>query len=161
MKIFRTMKRLLILMALCVCCAAVMAILPFRNRDESAQSGQGDETIVSWMIDQIAGGELELSDEESIRQAISEGEEKFGISLTESSKTRIVGFMQTLDNVEEGAGDFIDQAKRMYEKYSGELIEEANDAVSGAVQEANDAVNGAVKNAVQDAARSFFQSLIP
>lgn len=138
------------LLFLCISCAAVMTVLAFGNRGEGAGGDKGEETIVGWMIDRIASGEIELSDESSIRQAINEGEKEFGLSLTEENKGRIVGFMLTLDSIETGAGDFIEQAKQMYVRYSTEFVEEANDAI-----------NGAVESAVESAVRNFFQSILP
>lgn len=149
MRIFRSIRRLGILLLLCVSCAAVMTVLAFHNRDESAGSGKGEETIAGWMIERIADGEIDLSDEDSIRQAISEGEEEFGISLTEENRDRIVGFLQKLDAAEAGAGDFIERAQQTYQKYSTEFVEEANDAI-----------NGAVENAFKSAVKSFFQTFI-
>lgn len=149
MRRHKSIRRFGMLLFLCISCVAVMTALAFDNRGEGAGGDKGEETIVGWMIDRIAAGEIELSDENSIRQAISEGEEKFGLSLTEENKTRIVEFMQTLDTIESGAGDFIEQAKQKYRKYSTELVEEANDAI-----------NGAVESALKNAVRSFLQSFI-
>lgn len=150
MRIFKAIKRLLILAALCVCCALIMAVLPFKDRDRGAESDSDEETIVGWMIDRIAGGEIDLSDADSIMRAIGEGEEKYDIALSEENKERIASFLQTLDTVGEDAGDFIERAKQKYRTYSEEFIGEADEAV-----------NGAVKNAVKNAADSFFESLIP
>lgn len=137
------------LLFLCVSCVIVMKVLAFDSRDGNTGGDQGEETIVGWMIDQIAAGEIELSDEDSIRQAISEGEDKFGITLSEENKVRVIGFMQKLDTIETGADDFIEQAKEMYERYGVEFVEQANDTI-----------NGAFKNALKDGTRSFFDSMI-
>ena len=138
------------LLLLCVSCAIVMKVLAFDVRDGDAAGDQGEETIVGWMIDQIAAGEVELSDEDSIRQAISEGEEKFGITLSGENEVRVIGFMQKLDTIEAGADDFIEQAKQMYESYGIEFVEQANDTI-----------NGAFKNALKDGTQSFIDSIIP
>lgn len=149
MRIFRSIRRLGILLLLCVSCAAVMTVLAFHNRDEGAGKDKGEETIVGRMIERIADGEVDLSDEDSIRRAVSEGEAEFGISLTEENRERVVGFLQKLDVAQAEAGDFIEQAQQMYRKYSTEFVEEANDTI-----------NGAVENALQSAVRNFFQTLI-
>lgn len=149
MRIFRSIRRLGILLLLCVSCAAVMTVLAFRNRDAGAESDKGEETIVGWMIERIADGEVDLSDETSIRRAISEGESEFGISLTEENRDRVVGFLQKLDAAQTGAGDFMEQAQQMYRKYSIEFVEEANDTI-----------NETVENALQSAVKNFFQTLI-
>lgn len=149
MRIFRSIRRLGILLLLCVSCAAVMTVLAFHNRDEGVGKDKGEETIVGRTIERIADGEVDLSDEDSIRRAVSEGEAEFGISLTEENRERVVGFLQKLDAAQAEAGDFIEQAQQMYRKYSTEFVEEANDTI-----------NGAVENALQSAVRNFFQTLI-
>lgn len=146
----RSIRRLGMLLFLCVSCVIVMKVLVFDGRSGSAGGDQGEETIVGWMIDQIAAGEVELSDEDSIRQVIGKGEEKFRITLSEENKVRVIGFMQKLDTIEAGADDFIEQAKQMYESYGIEFVEQANDTI-----------NGAFKNAVKDGTKSFFDSMIP
>lgn len=148
MRRHRPFRRLFMLLFVCISCVIVMRVLAFDETGEGVGGDKGEETIVGWMIDRIASGEIDLSDEDSIRQAIGEGEEEFGIVLTEENKVRVVGFMQTLDSIEEGADDFIGQAKQMYVKYSTEFVEQANDTISGAF-----------KNAAKSAAQSFFQSL--
>lgn len=146
----RSVRRFGMLLFLCVACVVVMKVLAFDIMDTDTEQDKGEETIVGWMIDKVASGEVELSDEDSIRRAIGEGEEEFGLSLTEENKARVVEFMQTLDTLESGAGDFVEQAKQMYRKYSTEFVEQANDAI-----------NGAVKNAASDAVRSFVESIMP
>lgn len=149
MRIFRSIRRLGVLFLLCVSCAAVMTVLAFHNRDEGAGEHKGEETIVGWMLERIADGEVDLSDEDSIRRAVSEGEEEFGISLTKENRDRVVGFLQKLDTAQTGAEDFMEQAQQMYHKYGTEFVEEANDTI-----------NGAVENALQSAVRNFFQTLV-
>lgn len=115
------------------------------NHDEDKK---GEETIVGWMIDRIASGEVELSDEGSIRQALDDAERELSVSLTEESKERVVGFLQTLGSIGVETEDFIDQAKQKYQEYSVEIVEEANEAI-----------NEAVESAVSEAAQNFFESI--
>ncbi len=131
------------------------------QKKDSQDADKGEETIVGCLIDMIAAGEVELSDENSVRQAISESERELGITLTEENKSRIVGFMRTLDSIEVGAEDFMDQAKEMYQKYSTELVEEADSAINNAV---GNAVKKAAKNFwwnVRQAVENFIKNLIP
>ena len=67
---------------------------------------------------------------------------------TEEEENRIVDFVKSLDAIEVGAEDFMDQAKDLYQKYSTKLVNQANDAI-----------NEAVESAVEEAVNSFFQSL--
>lgn len=136
------------LLLVCVFCVAAIKVLAFDSREKDAGGDKGEETIAGWMIERIAAGEVELSDEDSIRQALDEGEKEFGITLTEENRDRVVAFMKTLDSVEESADDFIDRAKQMYQKYSAEFVEQANDTIKGAL-----------KNAAKEAVRGFLNGL--
>lgn len=136
------------MLLLCIVCVTVMTILVFGSRSRGTAGDKGEETIVGWMIDMIVSGEVDLSDEEEIRSAVSEGEAKFGITLAQQDRDRITGFMKTLDSIETGAEGFMDQAWQMYQKYSGEIVEEANETI-----------NKAVEGAVESAAQNFFESI--
>lgn len=113
-----------------------------------ASEDKGTESIAGWMIEKIANGEVEIADEDSIRSAIEEGEQELSVTLTEEEEDRIVDFVKSLDAIEVGAGDFMEQAKELYRKYSTELVSQTNDAI-----------NEAVESAVEGAVSSFFQSL--
>ena len=106
------------------------------------------DSIVGYMIEKIADGEVEISDEDSLREAIEAGEQELSVTLTEEEENRIVDFVKSLDAIEVGAEDFMDQAKDLYQKYSTKLVNQANDAI-----------NEAVESAVEEAVNSFFQSL--
>lgn len=136
-----------------------IAYLTVQRKGEDA-ADKGEETIVGCLIDMIAEGEVDLADENSVRQAIAESESELGITLTEENKDRIVGFMQTLDDIEVGAEDFMEQAKEMYKKYSTELVEEANTAINKAV---GSVVEGAAKNffeSIRQSVQNFFKNLM-
>ena len=113
---------------------AVSSGFPVVAVDNHDEDKKGEETIVGWMIDRIASGEVELSDEGSIRQALDDAERELSVSLTEESKNRIVGFLQTLGSIGVETEDFIDQAKQKYQEYSVEIVEEANEAINEAVE---------------------------
>lgn len=122
---------------------------------------KGEETIVGWMIDRIAAGEVELSDEGSIRQALDEAERELNISLTEDNKDKVTGFLQTLGNIGVETEDFIEQAKEKYQKYSAGFVEEANEAINDAVESA---VTSAAQNFIESIRQTvgdFFRNLIP
>lgn len=145
MKRHKWIKIVCILLLLCVCYRVLM---PAVISDSVEDQDKGEETIVGWVIDKIAAGDVELSDEESVRNAISQGESELGISLTEENKDRIVGFAGTLDSIEVGAEDFIEQAGEKYRTYSTQFVEKTNEAI-----------NEAVGDAVESASESFFESL--
>ena len=82
---------------------------------EEGEEEQDEETIVSRMIDRVASGEIELSEEDSIRQALEEAEHELKISLTQDNKDKVVSFLKTLGTVGVETEDFIDQAKEKYQ----------------------------------------------
>ncbi len=144
----RRLRKFVMLLLLCICGVALIRVLAFGGRDSVGQGEESEETIVGWVIGRIESGEIDLSDEADVRRAIAEGEQKFGVVLAEETEDRIVGFTQTLDAASTGADDFARQAKQMYEKYAAEFVEQANDKI-----------NGAFREAAEDAAHGFVESI--
>ena len=131
------------------------------SNPEEGEEEQDEETIVIRMIDRVASGEIELSEEDSIRQALEEAEHELKISLTQDNKDKVVSFLKTLGTVGVETEDFIDQAKEKYQTYSTGFVEEANEAINEAVE---GAVAGAARNFfdnIRQAAGDFFKNLIP
>lgn len=126
----------------------LLSIVYIWGMTAAASDKKGSESIVGFMIEKIAGGEVDIADEESIREVIEEGERELSVTLTEEEEDRIVDFVKSLDTIEVGAEDFMEQAKDLYQKYSTELVEQANDAI-----------NEAVESAVESAVNNFFESL--
>lgn len=125
------------------------------------EDGKGEETIVGFMIEKISDGEVDLTDENSIRQALADAERELSVSLSAADKDKVTGFLQTLGNVEVGTEDFIEQAKEKYQEYSVELVEGANEAINEAVESA---VANAAENffdSVKETVSDFFRNLIP
>ncbi len=132
---------------------------------ELAQSIQGDigsdeaEALIAWLKGKIAGGELDIGNEDSVRAAIAEGEANFGISLSEEDKRRIIDLLKKLDSLGLNADYLIEQAQSLYEKYGLEIVENANEAINEAV---GNAITSAVKGFFEDLAASvseFFKNL--
>lgn len=155
MRKHKWLRRIVILALLIV--VIMVALSPERRQEiarltggaREGQTGEkGEETIVGWMIERIAAGEVDLADENSIRQTLAAGEQELGVTLTEDNRERVVGFLQTLGSVGVETEDFIEQAKQKYRQYSTEFVEEANEAI-----------NEAVESAVTSAAESFFDSI--
>lgn len=121
----------------------------------------GEETIIGWMIDRVAAGEVELSDEDSIRIALGEAETELGISLTEDNKDKVVGFLQTLGTIGIETEGFIDQAGEKYRKYSAEFVEEANETINEAVENAVTSTAQNFFDSIRKAVGDFFKNLIP
>ena len=121
---------------------------------ELAESIQGDissedvEALIEWLKSKIAIGELNIGDEDSVREIIEEGEEKFNITLTEDEKQQIIDLLKKLDALGLNTEYLLDQAQKLYNKYG-----------LGVVENVNDAINEAVGNALTSAVKNFFQNI--
>lgn len=132
---------------------------------ELAESIQGEAgadevtALIAWLKNKIASKELDIGDEQSVREAIAEGEKTFGISLTETEKDRIIELLKKLDSLGLNADYLIEQAQSLYEKYGLTIVENANEVINEAVE---NAVVSAVKGFIQDladAVSDFFKNL--
>lgn len=132
---------------------------------ELAESLQGEagseeiEALIAWLKAKIAEGELDIGDEQSVRDAIEEGEKTFSITLSEEDIARIIALLKKLDELGLDANYLIEQAGSLYEKYGLGIVENANEAINEAVGNAFMAV---VKNIWQDIKSSvanFFKNL--
>lgn len=106
------------------------------------------ESLIAWLKGKIAAGELDTGDETSLKEIIKEGEELFGVSLTEEEKEQIISLLKKLDSLGLDADYLIDQAQKLYDKYGLDLVENANEAI-----------NEAVGNAFTTAVENFFQGI--
>lgn len=118
---------------------------------ESIQGASGSdeaEALIAWLKGKVAGGELDIGDEESIRATIAEGEKAFGITLTEEDKQQIIALLKKLDSLGLNADYLLEQAQALYEKYGLSIVENANEAI-----------NEAVESALTSAVKGFFENL--
>lgn len=106
------------------------------------------ESLIAWLKGKIAAGELDTGDEASVKEIIKEGEDLFGVSLTEEEKKQIISLLKKLDSLGLDADYLIDQAQKLYDKYGLDLVENANEAI-----------NEAVGNAFTTAVENFFQGI--
>ncbi len=132
---------------------------------ELAESIQGEAgadevtALIAWLKNKIASKELDIGDEQSVRETIAEGEKTFGISLTETEKERIIELLKKLDSLGLNADYLIEQAQSLYEKYGLTIVENANEAINEAVENAVvSAVKGFIQN-LTDAVSDFFKNL--
>lgn len=118
------------------------------SEPDGGQEDPETESVLKWLTDKASSGEIDLKDEDSIRRAIDEAEEEFGTSYDEKERERIVAALQKLDAIGTGADEMLEQAKKLYQKYGEDVV-----------QEANDAINDAVETAVKSATDNFFESM--
>ena len=115
----------------------------------NALSGMDDETageIFEFVKEKVQDGSLKSED--GIKKAISEGEEKFGVDISEADAKRIVETMEKLEDLGFSGEYVIDKAQELYNQYGADFLDHADEVIKGAVQ-----------NAVTSAADNFFHNL--
>ena len=115
----------------------------------NALSGMDDETageIFEFVKEKVQDGSLKSED--GIKKAISEGEEKFGVDISEADAKRIVETMGKLEDLGFSGEYVIDKAQELYNQYGADFLDHADEVIKGAVQ-----------NAVTSAADNFFHNL--
>lgn len=165
--VFKKLKRRILLVGLvavmAIPCGFTYAKTAAQEQKETPvqdnQDADESEHVMKWLIDKAESGDVDLKDEESIRRAIEEAETEFAISFDEKEQDRIVTVLQKMDAVGIGTEEMLDQAKRLYQKYGEDVVQEANvvinDAVEGALKSATDNFFASMKKAVSD----FFKGL--
>ena len=116
----------------------------------NALSGMDDETageIFEFVKEKVQDGSLKSED--GIKKAISEGEEKFGVDISEADAKRIVETMEKLEDLGFSGEYVIDKAQELYNQYGADFLDHADEVIKGAVQ-----------NAVTSAADNFFHNLL-
>ncbi len=116
--------------------------------DSADPQNDDAEAVIKWLIDKASGGDVDLGDEESINRAIDEAEEEFDTTFDEKERGRIVKALQKMDGLGISTDEMLKQAKKLYQKYGEEVV-----------QEANEAINDAVESAVKSATDNFFQNM--
>ena len=83
------------------------------------------EALIAYIKAKLAAGELE--NEDDIRKAINEGEEKFGVALEDSEEQQIVDFMLKIKKLGLDPNMLLDQAADLYDKFGDELLNKATE----------------------------------
>ncbi len=121
-------------------------------------SSEEIEQLMAWLKEKVAKGELES--DADIRKAITEGEEKFGVTLSEEEAGLILDLMNKLKSMGLNSEYLLSQAEKLYNKYGADIVNHADEviseAVSGAVSNAADGVWQNIKNTVKDFWNSLF-----
>lgn len=92
------------------------------------------EELIAYIKAKIAAGEL--TDEEDIRNAIEEGQNQFGVSLTAEEIQKIVELMNKINELGLDPEALLNQAKDLYQKYGNDLFENPDKAIGEIVKSA-------------------------
>ena len=117
------------------------------------------EELIAYLKAKLAAGELET--EEDIRNAVIEGEEKFGVDLSEEDINKIVSLMQKIETLGIDPELLLNQAKDLYDKFGDGILEDPEGAIKDAagnmVKSAFSKMVENIKTSVTDFFKNLFQ----
>lgn len=111
-------------------------------------SSEDVEALIAWLKNMIATGQLDTSDENSIRDTIDKGEKEFGVTLNKEEEKKIINLLKKMDKMGLNGSYLISQAENLYEKYGMDVVNQASEVLGEAID-----------NAVEQASKSFFDSI--
>ena len=100
---------------------------------EDSEDSEDIEQLVAYVKAKVAAGELD--NEEEIRQAIGEGENKFDITLTEEEKQQIITVMNKIKELGLDPQKLLDQAADLYEKFGDDFLDHTGELVKDNVDQ--------------------------
>ena len=116
---------------------------------------QDIEELIAFVKAKVAAGGLDSDDQ--IRSAIEEGEDKFGVTLTEDEINQIIAVMQKINQLGLDPNVLVAQAEDLYSKFGKDFLKNLDtDAIAKEV--AKSAASGFFAK-IGDAIKGFFAGL--
>lgn len=116
---------------------------------------QDIEELIAFVKAKVAAGGLDSDDQ--IRSAIEEGEDKFGVTLTENEINQIIAIMQKINQLGLDPNVLVAQAEDLYSKFGKDFLKNLDtDAIAKEV--AKSAASGFFAK-IGDAIKGFFAGL--
>ncbi len=104
--------------------------------DEIAELSESDmedvESLIAFVKAKVAAGELES--EEDIRDAIKEGEEKFGVTLKEEHIQQIVDIMMKINDLGLDPQKLMEQAEDLYSRFGTDFLNSLGELDTEAIE---------------------------
>lgn len=116
---------------------------------------QDIEELIAFVKAKVAAGGLDSDDQ--VRSAIEEGEDKFGVTLTEDEINQIIAIMQKINQLGLDPNVLVSQAEDLYSKFGKDFLKNLDtDAIAKEV--AKSAASGFFAK-IGDAIKGFFAGL--
>ncbi len=126
----------------------------------AAFDSMDDETakeVFSFLKEQVEEGNL--NSEEGLKDAIREGEEKFGVEVSREDAENLVDTMEKLEALGFSAEYIVEKTESMYQEYGADFVDHVDEVVTGAVKNAASNVISSFFNGLKDSVKSFFNNL--
>ena len=106
------------------------------------------QKILDFASEKIQDGSLETK--QGIENAIKEGEQKFGVTLTKEQKDLIFSVIEKVKKLGIDPQFIVDQAEEIYKKYSKEIKDEVNQKKQELVEEVQEKVKEEITRSLTD-----------
>ena len=106
------------------------------------------QKILDFASEKIQDGSLETK--QGIEDAIKEGEQKFGVTLTKEQKDLIFSVIEKVKKLGIDPQFIVDQAEEIYKKYSKEIKDEVNQKKQELVEEVQEKVKEEITRSLTD-----------
>ena len=106
------------------------------------------QKILDFASEKIQDGSLETK--QGIENAIKEGEQKFGVTLTKEQKDLIFSIIEKVKKLGIDPQFIVDQAEEIYKKYSKEIKDEVNQKKQELVEEVQEKVKEEITRSLTD-----------
>ena len=126
----------------------------------AAFDSMDDETakeVFSFLKEQVEEGNL--NSEEGLKDAIREGEEKFGVEVSREDAENLVDTMEKLEALGFSSEYIVEKTESMYQEYGADFVDHVDEVVTGAVKNAASNVISSFFNGLKDSVKSFFNNL--
>ncbi len=116
----------------------------------SPEDAEKVEQLIAYVKAKVAAGDLDT--EEDIKEAIAEGEEKFGVKLSDDEVTKIISVMNKIKELGIDPNFLVQQAEDMYKEFGPDFVnhltaEEVGKRVAGnAVKNFFSNIGNSIKN---------------
>lgn len=120
--------------------------------EQTGGDSQEIEELIAFVKAKVAAGELES--EEDILNAIKEGEEKFGVTLTEENIQQIVDIMMKINELGLDPKLLIEQAEDLYSQFGTDFLDNLDTKAIG--EEVKKQVREGFLSKIVDAVKDFF-----
>ncbi|MGN0376620.1 MAG: DUF1002 domain-containing protein [Suilimivivens sp.] len=113
--------------------------------------------IFEFIHEKVQDGSLKTED--GLKEAIEEGESRFGVTVSESDARKIIEVMEKLEDMGFSGEYVIERAEELYDRYGADFVDHADEVITEALE---DAVTNAAENFFSnlwESAKNFFKNL--
>lgn len=119
-------------------------------------SNEDIEALIAFVKAKVAAGDLK--DEKDVEAAIAEGEQKFGVNLSEEEEKQVVEIMKKIEGLGLDPNVLVQQAEDLYSKFGADFIKNMDkDAVK---EEIAKQVSSGMFDSLIQSIKNFFRGLL-